>query len=318
MTSTPRIVALSGGVGGAKLAVGLSRVLSGNELAIVANTGDDFDHLGLRVTPDIDTLLYTLAGINNVETGWGRADETWSFMSSLAQVGAETWFQLGDKDLALNVHRTDQLRSGSTLSDIISKVASHFDIACRVIPMTDDRVSTVLETDHGVLDFQDYFVRLQCQPVVDRILFRGIDSAKPSPMFRDLLAGSALDAYVICPSNPYLSIDPILALPTVTEQLHESTTPVIAVSPIVSGESLKGPTGKIMDELDIPCTAMAVANHYDGLIDGIMIDTQDAEFADEISALGIQVKCCNIVMKSKREKVNLASDVLSFASELSH
>ncbi len=310
------VVALSGGVGGAKLAFGLSRVLADGELSVIANTGDDFEHLGLYVSPDIDTLIYTLAGVNNSETGWGRANETWSFMSALEQLGAQTWFQLGDKDLALNVHRTNELRLGKTLSEVVADVAQQFGIRSRIIPMSDDRVRTMVDTNSGTLAFQDYFVRQKCQPVVERIRFQGIECSLASPRLQALMKSPDIGAYVICPSNPYLSIDPIISLPGVREGIRDSTAPVVAVSPVVAGESLKGPTSKIMSELHIPCTAAEVSAHYRGLIDGIIIDDQDAELAAEIARAGVQVTESNIVMRSTQDKIDLADTVLSFARKL--
>jgi LPPG:FO 2-phospho-L-lactate transferase len=316
VTPSTSIVALSGGIGGAKLAYGLSQVLADGELAVVANTGDDFEHLGLYVSPDVDTLIYTLAGVNNSETGWGRADETWSFMSALKQVGAPTWFQLGDKDLALNVYRSNELRSGMALSDFVSAIARQFGIQSRIIPMSDDSVRTMVDTNSGTLAFQDYFVRQKCQPVVEQVRYQGIERARPSPEFQVLMESSEIKAYVICPSNPYLSIDPITSLQGVRKRISDSAVPVVAVSPIVAGESLKGPTGKIMGELGIPVSAAEVAKHYRGLIDGIIIDDLDAGLAAEIAREGIQVTTANIVMKSARDKIDLAKIVLSFAKHL--
>lgn len=316
MTLVPRIVALSGGIGGAKLAFGLSRILKDGELVVVANTGDDFEHLGLHVSPDIDTLIYTLAGINNARTGWGRAAETWSFMSALEQLGAPTWFQLGDKDLALNVYRTNELRSGVTLSDIVSAVVEHYGIGSRIVPMSDDPVRTIIETDMGTLAFQEYFVREKCRPIVRRIRFDGHEQARSAPAFRALIESLTIDAFVICPSNPYLSIDPIIRVPGVLKGLRESPAPVVAVSPLVAGKSLKGPTGKIMGELDIPCSSVEVAAHYHGLIDAIIIDDADARLAPAIERMGIRVVVAPIVMQSEQDKIDLAEVVLASARQL--
>jgi LPPG:FO 2-phospho-L-lactate transferase len=309
-------VALSGGIGGAKLAFGLSQVLTDGELTVIANTGDDFEHLGLHVSPDVDTLLYTLSGVNNPDTGWGRGDETWSFMSALKEVGAPTWFQLGDKDLALNVFRTKELSRGKTLSDVVSFVAQQFGIQNRIIPMSDDPVRTMVDTTSGTLEFQDYFVRQKCQPVVEQLRYQGSERARPSPGFQAVMESSQIEAFVICPSNPYLSIDPIFALPGVRESISDSTAPVVAVSPVVAGESLKGPTGKIMSELGVPCNSVEVAWHYHGLIDGIIIDSQDAKLAAEIERANVQVVTANIVMKSAQDKSDLAKTLLSFARQL--
>ena len=313
---TVKYLALSGGTGGAKLAFGLTQVLPAGELAIVVNTGDDFEHFGLHVSPDIDTLLYTLAGINNPETGWGRNAETWSFMGALGEVGAETWFQLGDKDLALNVLRTHALRSGTTLSDFTADMAERWGISSRIIPMSNETVRTVIETDLGPLAFQDYFVRRRCEPVVQSIQFRGASDAAPSSELREILAVDSLAAIIICPSNPYISIDPILSVPGIRESLQRCHVPVVAVSPVVSGDSLKGPTAKIMNELGIGCSATAIARHYRGLIDGLLIDTDDALLEAEISELGIAVTRSDIVMRSAEDRCALAKIVLQFAGEL--
>ncbi|MGI9235057.1 MAG: 2-phospho-L-lactate transferase [Woeseiaceae bacterium] len=314
MTST--VVALSGGVGGAKLAFGLSKVLADGELTVVANTGDDFEHLGLHVSPDIDTLVYTLAGVNNAHTGWGRAGETWSFMSALEEIGAPTWFQLGDKDLAMNVFRSDQLRSGACLSDTVAAIVQRFGIRCRVVPMSDDTVRTMLDTDSGTLAFQEYFVHQKCEPAVTRIWCDGIDGAKASAGFSAALASERTEAFIICPSNPYLSIDPAINLPGVRKKMAAHVAPVIAVSPLVAGDSLKGPTSKIMRELGLPCNAVEVASHYRGLIDGIVIDRQDEHLGADIERLGIRLATANIVMNSAEEKIGLAESVLEFTREL--
>lgn len=316
MTNGRQIVALSGGIGGAKLAFGLSQLLADEELSVIANTGDDFEHLGLHVSPDVDTLIYTLAEVGNRETGWGRADETWSFMEALEDIGAPTWFKLGDKDLALNVFRSSELRAGTTLSDITSLVARQFGLRTQIIPMSDDPVRTMMDTDAGTLSFQEYFVHRQCNPVVNQIRFDGVERARPSPGLQALLADPGVGAYVVCPSNPYLSIDPIIALPGVRAGIAANRAPVVAVSPVVAGESLKGPTGKIMTELGVACTATAVARHYQGLIDGMIIDDRDASLVPEIERTGVRAVTTSIVMNSASEKVSLAEAVLSFADQL--
>ncbi|MGI9270362.1 MAG: 2-phospho-L-lactate transferase [Woeseiaceae bacterium] len=316
MTTTSRVVALSGGIGGAKLAVGLSQVLQDGELLVIANTGDDFEHLGLHVSPDVDTLMYTLAGLNNPDTGWGRKEESWSFMAALEEIGGPTWFQLGDKDLALNLYRTNELRSGKQLSEITSGLAERYGIRDSIIPMTDDRVHTMIETDSGILPFQDYFVRQKCEPTVRGIRFEGVDNAKPAPAFVDLLQDASIDAFVICPSNPYLSIDPIISIPGVRRALNESAAPVIAVSPVLGGESVKGPTSKIMREMGKPCSAIEVAAHYKGLLDGIIIDHRDAALSAEIESTGVAVDVSSIHMNSLQEKVNLARVAISFAAQV--
>lgn len=310
------VLALSGGVGGAKLALGLASVLPAEQLAIVVNTGDDFEHLGLHISPDIDTLLYTLAGINNPETGWGRANESWSFMSALGELGAETWFRLGDRDLALNVYRTQGLRSGRTLSEVTADLAGRLGLSVAIAPMSDDPVRTLVDTDAGLLEFQEYFVRRQCKPAVSGILFKGSQNARPSPEFAQLLHSSQLIAVIICPSNPYLSIDPMLSVPGVRDALIHCAAPVIAVSPIVQGMAIKGPTAKIMGELGIPVAASAVAEHYGELLDGFVLDSSDTQFANSIANVDLTVEVTNTVMQTLDDRMSLARDVLEFAARL--
>ena len=313
---TVKYLALSGGVGGAKLAVGLTHAVPPEELAVLVNTGDDFEHLGLHVSPDLDTLLYTLAGLNNPTTGWGRDAETWSFMGALEEVGAPTWFRLGDKDLALNVLRTHALRSGTTLNEFTADIAERWGIASRIIPMSNETVRTVIETEIGPLDFQDYFVRRRCEPVAQSIQFRGASDAAPVAELEEIMTAGSLAAVIICPSNPYLSIDPILSVPGIRDALRRCGAPVVAVSPVVSGESLKGPTAKIMNELGIICSATAIAQHYRGLINGLLIDADDASLEADIADFGMAVKLSNIVMRSAEDRCTLAKMVVQFAGEL--
>ena len=309
-------MALSGGIGGAKLVLGMAGILPAEQLAVVANTGDDFEHLGLHVSPDIDTLLYTLAGISNPETGWGRADESWSFMSALGELGADTWFRLGDKDLALNVYRTHRLRSGQTLTEVTADLADRLGLSIAVVPMSDDPVRTYLDTDSGLLAFQEYFVRRQCEPAVSGIHFKGSECARPSPGFENLLHSHELAAVIICPSNPFLSIDPMLSIPGVRDALVNCTAPVIAVSPVIRGRSMKGPTAKIMGELGVPVAASAVAKHYEGLIDGFVLDSSDTDSADSLADSGLKLAMTNTVMQTLDDRISLARTVLEFARSL--
>ena len=316
MSTSKRIVALCGGVGGAKLALGLANLGAEFDLSIIANTGDDFEHLGLRISPDIDTITYTLAGIANPETGWGRADETWSFMESLAALGGETWFRLGDKDLSLNVLRTSMLSSGESLSEVTSHLTGNLGISSEIIPMTDSNVRTVLQTGRGTLEFQDYFVRQQCKPVVASIEFQGAGEAKPSARFGELLTDPSVDAFVICPSNPFISIDPILAIPSVRSSLANHPSPVVAVSPVVDGQSIKGPTSKLMSELDLGSSSRDIATYYSDFIDGFVLDHRDLDFSAQIEETGIQTLCSNIVMSTLEDRYRLARDVVNFAGPL--
>lgn len=303
---TGKVVALSGGVGGAKLALGLDRVLAPGQLTIIANTGDDFRHLGLHVSPDIDTLLYTLAGLDDPVRGWGRRDETWNFMQALGQIGGETWFQLGDGDLAIHVERTRRLAGGETLSEVTDGLRRQFGIASAIVPMSDDPVRTRVETDEGWLDFQHYFVRRRCEPRVLGLDFAGADAARLAPGAAAALADPALAAIIICPSNPYLSVDPILAVPGMREALRAASAPVIAVSPIIAGQAVKGPTAKMMGELGLVPSASTVAEHYAGLIDVFVVDEADAEA--EIG--GAEKRVGPTLMRNLDDKAGLARLVL--------
>ncbi|HET7883880.1 MAG TPA: 2-phospho-L-lactate transferase, partial [Acetobacteraceae bacterium] len=271
------VVALSGGVGGAKLALGLSHVLPPEELIVACNTGDDFEHLGLSISPDIDTVVYTLAGIANPELGWGRADETWSFMETLETLGSETWFRLGDRDLVVHVERTRRLRAGETLSAVTADLCAGLGVGPRVLPMSDDPVRTRVRTDEGWIDFQEYFVRRRCEPVVHELAFHGAATARMQPEFRTALEDPQLKAVVICPSNPFISIEPILAVPGVREALAACIAPVVAVSPLIGGRAIKGPTAKMMGELGMTPSAGGVARRYGDLIDGYVCDFADMD-----------------------------------------
>ena len=303
------VVALSGGVGGAKLALGLSLVLPAEELLVVCNTGDDFEHLGLSVSPDIDTVMYTLAGLANAELGWGRQDESWAFMETLAAIGGETWFRLGDRDLAVHVERTRRLLAGENLSAITASFCARLRIAPRVVPMTDHRVRTRVRTEDGWIAFQDYFVRQQCRPVVRQIAFSGVDEARPQPEFLAALRDRTLRAVVICPSNPFISVEPILALPGVRTALKECAAPVIAVSPIIAGRAVKGPTAKMMAELGLDVSAAGVAARYGELVDGYVVDRADAASVPGATA-------ARTLMKTIGDRENLARVVLGLADRL--
>ena len=310
--STGSVVALSGGIGGAKLALGLYHALPADDLAIIVNTGDDFEHLGLAISPDIDTVLYTLAGLDNPDTGWGRRDETWNFMKALESLGGPSWFQLGDGDLALHVERTRRLRLDESLSAISAEVAHRWGINARILPMSDDPVRTVLETVSGRLDFQDYFVRRRCEPVVTEIRYEHAEAARPAEEALSALA-AATGAIVICPSNPYLSIDPMLAIPGLRAALATASAPRIAVTPIVGGAAIKGPCAKIMSELGLPVSPAAIARHYHGLVDGFVLDREDAGLEGKIE---VPTMAVDTVMRSLDDRIRLARSVLDFAREI--
>ena len=307
------VLALSGGVGGAKLALGLSRVLPLEELTIAANTGDDFEHLGLAISPDLDTLLYTLSGQDNPELGWGRRDETWNFMAALDRLGGATWFRLGDGDLATHVERTRRLAAGERLSSIVDDFRRRCGIAARLLPMSDDKVRTRLDTDGGWLDFQDYFVRLRCEPAVRRIEFAGAADARAHPGLLQALADPGLRAVVICPSNPFISIDPIIALPGLRAALAACRAPVVAVSPIIGGQAVKGPTAKMMRELGLSVDAAAVARRYRQFLDLYIADEADR---DAVAGLDLPVVLARTLMTTLGDRERLAQIVLDGAARV--
>jgi len=308
------ILALSGGVGGAKLAAGLTAVLPPEDLTIAVNTGDDFEHLGLTVCPDIDSVVYALAGLNDTQRGWGVADESWKAMENLGKLGEATWFNLGDRDLAMHIARSWRLRAGESLSEVTARLTGELGIAHRVVPMTDAPVRTQVQTDgDGWLDFQHYFVREQCRPVAKAIRFAGTPGAKPSPGFAEALARPDLAAVILCPSNPFLSVDPILAVDDVREALAARDVPFVAVSPLIGGQSLKGPLGKLLGELGRENSNRAIAAHYAGLLDHLIIDESDAADAEGLRAMGISVTITGTVMCDADDRERLARVALSAA-----
>ena len=307
------ILALAGGVGGAKLARGLADVLEPGQLTVAVNTGDDFEHMGLPISPDLDTVMYTLAGRANQETGWGVADETWSFMEAIGDLGGETWFRLGDRDLATHVMRRRMLDGGQTLSEATDALAGALGIRHHIVPMSDQPVRTVVETDEGTLPFQDYFVRRKCEPRVSAFRFEGIDTALPSPGLVAALSDPDLKTVVICPSNPYVSLAPIVGIPAVAEFIDAREVPIVAVSPIVGGQAIKGPAAKMMVELGAETSALGIARHYGARIDGIVIDEVDAALAPDIEALGVAVRVAQTVMRSEDDSRTLARETLAFA-----
>jgi len=305
------VVALCGGVGGAKLALGLERLI-GADLTVIVNTGDDFEHLGLHVSPDIDTVIYTLGGLSDLERGWGRADESWNFMEALGALGGETWFRLGDRDLAMHVERSRALRGGMPLTEFTAATARRLGIAASILPMSDDRVETMVVTAEGTLPFQRYFVGLQCAPVVKRLEFRNAEQAAASSQVSAALRNPDLAAIIICPSNPYLSVDPILALSDIRKALDEAAAPIIAVSPLIGGQAVKGPTAKIMAELGVPADSASIARHYP-FIDGLIIDETDRAEADNID---LPLLITSTFMRTLEDRDRLAADCLDFAGRL--
>jgi len=309
------VLALSGGIGGAKLALGLARVLDPGELVVAANIGDDFEHLGLSICPDLDTLLYTLAGLADPDRGWGRRDETWTFMSALSALGGPTWFRLGDGDLALHVERTRRLAAGESLSAVMDDVRQRLGVTARLYPVSDDAVRSVIHTRDGGLEFQDYFVRRQCAPAVTGIEFNGAAAARAQPALVEALADPMLRAVVICPSNPLISIEPMLAVKAFCVALRECAAPVVAVSPIVGGRALKGPTTKMLAELCIDIDAMTAARRYGDLLDGYVVDTID-DAARSRFDVGYPVHTAPTVMTTLADRERLARTVLDVADAL--
>jgi LPPG:FO 2-phospho-L-lactate transferase len=307
----PRILAITGGVGGAKLALGLAQLLDPEALTFAVNTGDDFNHLGLEISPDLDTLTYTLAGLANPDSGWGRRDESWHFMATLGEMGGETWFQLGDRDLALHIRRTELLRQGANRTEAAAIIARALGVAFPLVPMSDDPVRTTVHTNQGSLAFQHYFVRERCRPEVTGFEFQGLAAARPNPAIMACL--DRADGIVICPSNPYVSVDPMLHLPGMREALKASSAPVVAVSPIVGGTAIKGPTAKMMRELAVPNTAAAVAAHYGDLLDGFVLDEQDRQLE---GTLGVPTVVTQTVMVTLQDRIDLARSVLAFLATL--
>lgn len=310
------VLALSGGVGGAKLALGLSRCLPAEQLVIAANTGDDFEHLGLHIAPDLDSVFYALAGLSDEERGWGVADESWHCLQQLQQLGAETWFQLGDRDLALHLQRSALLRAGYSLSEATAVLLQALGLPSRLWPMSNDPVRTQVQTDQGELPFQHYFVREQCRPAVRGFHFAGAETARPLPELLRLLSDARLRAVVICPSNPFVSIGPMLALPALDAALRATSAPVVAVSPIVGGRALKGPAAKMLQDLQMPVSPLAIARYYSERLSGLVIDEEDAALAPAIEAEGLAVAVLPTVMRSLADRERLAREVLAFVDGL--
>ncbi len=304
-----RIVALAGGVGGAKLAHGLAQIVPPEDLTVIVNTGDDFEHYGLYICPDLDTICYTLAGLANPDTGWGRLGESWNAISNASRLGGPGWFNLGDQDLGTHLERTRRLNAGQCLSDITRDFCKAWGIQHTVLPMSNQKVRTIVNTDEGLLAFQEYFVHRRCEPRVKSFRFEGAEEAEPAPGVREAIMSA--DAIVICPSNPWVSIDPIISILPLLPMV-EGPGVRVAVSPIIGGETVKGPAAKMYRELGIEPSALAVANHYRGLVNGFVVDTIDRSLQGGIKELGMQVLVTNTLMKSHDDRSRLAQDLLGF------
>ena len=305
----PRVLAVSGGVGGAKLALGLSRLLEPDELTIVVNTGDDETFHGLHVSPDVDTVVYALAGLTNPETGWGVAGDSFRTLDALGRLGGETWFRLGDLDLAMHLRRTELLAAGRTLTEATRAICDALGVRHPVVPMSDAPVRTVALTEHGEMAFQEYFVRHACEPRITGVRFDGAEDAPPSPAFAEVLASA--DAIVFCPSNPLVSIEPVLAVQGVRDAIELFAGPRIAVSPIVGGRALKGPAAKMMAELGEEVSNAGIARRYAGLVDTLVIDAGDGAEAQAVEALGIVAHVTPTIMTTDADKTTLAREVLA-------
>ncbi len=308
------VVALAGGVGGAKLAHGLAQIMPPEHLTIIVNTGDDFEHLGLHISPDLDTVMYTVAGVANPATGWGLKDESWGMMAALARYGGPTWFQLGDRDLATHLLRSKWLRDGYPYNYVTTELCRRMGVRCTVLPMSEQPLRTILQTSQGELSFQEYFVKLEWQPVVKKIHFEGADTAQPS---REVISAIRnADAIIFCPSNPLLSIDPILAMPSMRRVIAASRAPRIAVSPIIEGQALKGPAAKLMHELGLEVSSLGVARHLHDVLSGFVLDHLDEAQQDSITDLGLRTLVTNTIMTSVESRAQLAQAVLEFAKVL--
>ncbi len=306
-----KVVALAGGVGGAKLATGLQTVLPPGDLTVIVNTGDDFEHWGLTICPDLDTVTYNLAGINNPETGWGLLGESFTTFDAMGQLGGEDWFRLGDKDLAVHLRRSEWLRQGVSLTEVADRLRRSFGIPSSVLPMSDSPVRTLVHTDEGDLPFQHYFVRRHCEPIVIDLSFVGAEQARLTDAVQEALSAATL--VIFCPSNPYLSLDPILCIPGLRPQLRRMAAPKIAVSPIVGGQAIKGPAAKMMRELGQSISPLTVVDHFDGLLTGFVLDDVDAVLRN---AVDLPTLVTNTLMTDLDSKINLAKQVLALGAEL--
>jgi LPPG:FO 2-phospho-L-lactate transferase len=304
------ILALAGGVGGARMASGLASVLAPDKLTVAVNVGDDFEHLGLAISPDLDTVMYTLAGLQHPVNGWGRVDETWNFMDTLTALGGESWFRLGDRDLAVHVERTHLLRSGKSLSAVTADFCARLGIRHAVLPVTDAALRTMVATDAGELAFQDYFVRRRCEPAVRSFRFAGADGAELSAPLAKLGESGIIEGIVICPSNPWLSVAPLLAVAPLRKLLASKRLPVVAVSPIIAGAAVKGPAAKIMGELGVEMSALGVVRHYGALVDGWVLDMQDAALESAVAADGHAVVLTDTMMNSAQKAAGVAQAAL--------
>jgi LPPG:FO 2-phospho-L-lactate transferase len=303
-----KVTLLAGGTGGAKMAHGFQQVLPAGDLTVIVNVADDTELFGLHVSPDVDTVLYTLAGVANPETGWGVAGDTWTALEMLGRYGEPTWFRIGDADLATHVRRTHLLRDGASLTDATAAIAAALGVPSRLLPATDDRLRTILDTDAGELEFQEYFVGRRQEPEVRGARFDGIETARPTRAALDAIGEAEL--VVVAPSNPIVSIGPMLALPGVRDALAATPAPKVAISPIIAGRALKGPADRMLASLGHEVTALGVARLYAGLLDAFVLDEADAALAPAVEGLGMAAVVLPTIMAGEADRAALASAVL--------
>jgi len=310
-----KVTAFAGGIGGAKLALGLQEILEPGHLTVIVNTADDFEHWGLNICPDLDTVMYTLAGVNDQERGWGRADETYSTMKAIGNIGGEEWFILGDLDLATHLRRTEWLRQNISLTEVTERLRRSFGVPSSLLPMTDSPVHTLVHTDEGDLPFQHYFVRCRCEPTVIDLTFVGVESARPTVAVLEAI--DEADIIVFCPSNPYLSIDPIMSVRELQKAVRKANKPKIAVSNIVGGQALKGPAAKMMAEMGKDIGPLTIVEHYGDLINGFVLDEQDRSQQKSIAkAAKVELMITNTVMDSIEIKRSLAESIIDFGQKM--
>jgi len=302
------IVALTGGIGGTKLILGFSKLLSKNQLTVIGNTGDDLELFGLRICPDLDTVTYTLGNLVNTETGWGMKDDSFICLNTLKHLGEPSWFNLGDRDLATHLWRTSLIKQGNSLSQITEKMCQILGVNCRLLPMTDSYTPTYLMTSQGKLHLQEYLIREKCNPVVQELIYENIQNASPSPGISEAILNA--DGVIICPSNPFISIGPILAVPGIRELLIQTDAPIFAITPIVNQKACKGPTAKMLEELDYPVSPVTIATLYRDFLDIFVLDNQDVQMREEIETMGLKVVVTNTVMNNNQEKTRLANELL--------
>lgn len=310
-----KVTAFSGGVGGAKLALGLQEILDPGDLTVIVNTADDFEHWGLSICTDLDTMMYTLAGVNDQENGWGRAGETYATMEAIGNIGGEDWFTLGDRDIATHLRRTEWLRQNISLTEVTERLRRSFGVPSAILPMTDSPVNTLVHTDEGDLPFQHYFVRCRCEPVVIDLTFVGAENARPTQAALEAI--DEADIIILCPSNPYLSIDPIMSVRDLQKAVRNAKKPKVAVSPIVGGQAVKGPAAKMMAEMGKDISPLTIAEHYGDLINGFVLDEQDRNQQKSIAkSVKVELMVTDTVMNSIEIKRNVAKAVIDFAQKL--